>query len=302
MTKLYLVTGFLGAGKTTFLQRFVTLFHDQKLALVINEFGKRGVDGLLLSHLNTSINEINNGSIFCACRLEEFEHALLELQTQQPDVIIVEASGLSDPTTVGTILGQKDRFPDIEYAGAICVADGVRFHKVYQTARACKMQLAVSDLVLINKADVATQDHIDEIKTVALAQKPNRPVHETTYGEMKQEWLEELRTPNEEDGSTAIHTHDVTLQKLSLRPMGFSSMELAVFLKRIAEDTYRIKGTVALTDGMFLIDCVGPLVSLKMWGGTEITDLAVLFGNGQPARKSIQNAREWLPHCTVELV
>jgi G3E family GTPase len=302
MTKLYLVTGFLGAGKTTFLQRFVTLFHDQKLALVINEFGKRGVDGLLLSHLNTSINEINNGSIFCACRLEEFEHALLELQTQQPDVIIVEASGLSDPTTVGTILGQKDRFPDIEYAGAICVADGVRFHKVYQTARVCKMQLAVSDLVLINKADVATQDHIDEIKTVALAQKPNRPVHETTYGEMKQEWLEELRTPNEEDGSTAIHTHDVTLQKLSLRPMGFSSMELAVFLKRIAEDTYRIKGTVALTDGMFLIDCVGPLVSLKMWGGTEITDLAVLFGNGQPARKSIQNAREWLPHCTVELV
>jgi G3E family GTPase len=241
MTKLYLVTGFLGAGKTTFLQRFVTLFHDQKLALVINEFGKRGVDGLLLSHLNTSINEINNGSIFCACRLEEFEHALLELQTQQPDVIIVEASGLSDPTTVGTILGQKDRFPDIEYAGAICVADGVRFHKVYQTARVCKMQLAVSDLVLINKADVATQDHIDEIKTVALAQKPNRPVHETTYGEMKQEWLEELRTPNEEDGSTAIHTHDVTLQKLSLRPMGFSSMELAVFLKRIAEDTYRIK-------------------------------------------------------------
>lgn len=302
MTKLYLVTGFLGAGKTTFLQRFVTLFHDQKLALVINEFGKRGVDGLLLSHLNTSINEINNGSIFCACRLEEFEHALLELQTQQPDVIIVEASGLSDPTTVGTILGQKDRFPDIEYAGAICVADGVRFHKVYQTARVCKMQLAVSYLVLINKADVATQDHIDEIKTVALAQKPNRPVHETTYGEMKQEWLEELRTPNEEDGSTAIHTHDVTLQKLSLRPMGFSSMELAVFLKRIAEDTYRIKGTVALTDGMFLIDCVGPLVSLKMWGGTEITDLAVLFGNGQPARKSIQNAREWLPHCTVELV
>ena len=45
MTKLYLITGFLGAGKTTFLHQFVRLFPDRRTAIVVNEFGKQGVDG-----------------------------------------------------------------------------------------------------------------------------------------------------------------------------------------------------------------------------------------------------------------
>ena len=64
MIKLYLITGFLGAGKTTFLKKFVTLFQGQKLALIVNEFGKEGVDGALLSTLGIALSEINNGSIF----------------------------------------------------------------------------------------------------------------------------------------------------------------------------------------------------------------------------------------------
>ena len=51
MSKLYLITGFLGAGKTTFLKRFLDLFAGQKIQLIINEFGQEGVDGTLLSGL-----------------------------------------------------------------------------------------------------------------------------------------------------------------------------------------------------------------------------------------------------------
>ena len=69
MTKLYLITGFLGSGKTTFLHKLVRLFPDRRLAIVVNEFGKVGVDGVLLSDLEAELIEINNGSIFCSCRL-----------------------------------------------------------------------------------------------------------------------------------------------------------------------------------------------------------------------------------------
>ena len=54
MAKLYLITGFLGAGKTTFLHQFVHLFPGKRKALVINEFGKQGVDGTLLADLGIS--------------------------------------------------------------------------------------------------------------------------------------------------------------------------------------------------------------------------------------------------------
>lgn len=301
MTKLYLVTGFLGAGKTTFLHQFVRLFPDKRLALVVNEFGREGVDGALLSDLGITLTEIDNGSIFCACKLEQFEEALIALLEQAPDLIFVEASGLSDPTSVRSILGQRDKFAQVEYAGAICLVDAARFQKVYQTARVCRMQLAISDLVLINKADLGTPEQIEAIRTAVLAQKPNRPVHETTFGQVKAEWLEEMERPAPAEGPLEIHTRDITLQRLNLAVEGFDLKSLTSFLKMFAEDTYRIKGLVRLPEGVYLVDCVGPLVEVRPFEGDAPVqnNLAVLFGNGLPARKGIKEAISWFPNCTV---
>ena len=55
MTKLYLITGFLGAGKTSFLHHLIPLFSGQRIALIVNEFGKTGVDGTLLRDLDVSL-------------------------------------------------------------------------------------------------------------------------------------------------------------------------------------------------------------------------------------------------------
>lgn len=300
MTKLYLITGFLGAGKTTFLHKFVRLFPDRKIALIINEFGKNGVDGALLQDLEIALTEIDNGSIFCACKLEQFEDALLSILEQKPDLIFVEASGLSDPTAVKSILG-REVYRDLEYAGAICLVDGVRFHKVYETARVCRMQLAVSDMILINKADKATREQMDAITTVVKAQKPGRPVHETEFGHFEREWLEELERPALDD-QQEIHLKDVTLQKLSLTVGGFDQKTITAFLKMFAEDTYRIKGFVSLPEGTFLVSCVGPMVEVTPFEGEtpELNTLAVLYGNGLPAKRGIKEAMGWFPDCVVQ--
>lgn len=301
MTKLYLITGFLGAGKTTFLQKFVHLFPDKKIALIINEFGKTGVDGALLQSLEIALTEIDNGSIFCACKLEQFEDALISILEQKPDLIFVEASGLSDPTAVKSILG-REVYRDLEYAGAICLVDGVRFHKVYQTARVCRMQLAISDMVLINKADIAAQEQIDSIESIVKAQKPGRPVYVTEFGHFEREWLSELEQPVV-DGGQEIHLKDVTLQKLTLTVDGFDEKTLVSFLKMFAEDTYRIKGFVSLPEGISLVSCVGPMVEVKPFDGEtpELNKLAVLYGNGLPAKKSIKEAMGWFPTCDIKL-
>lgn len=299
MTRLYLITGFLGAGKTTFLHSFVRLFPDQKIALVINEFGKNGVDGALLQDLEIALTEIDNGSIFCACKLEQFEDALISILEQKPDLIFVEASGLSDPTAIRSIL-RREAYSELEYAGAICLVDAVRFHKVYQTARVCRMQLAISDMVLINKADLADTAQIDAIMEIVKGQKPERPVFVTRFGRFEREWLETMDRPAEA-GAQEIHTRDITLQKLTLCVGGFDEKSLTAFLKMFAEDTYRIKGFVSLPEGIFLVSCVGPIVELQPFDGDapELNRLAVLYGNGLPAKKSIREAVSWFPEQEI---
>ena len=137
MSRLYLITGFLGAGKTTFLKNFIRLFAGEKIQLIVNEFGQEGVDGVLLADLGAYLQEISGGSVFCSCRLDQFEKVLRQSADIAADVILVEASGLSDPTGVRKLFSQTDRFPHIDYQGAVCLIDAVRFPKLYATARTC---------------------------------------------------------------------------------------------------------------------------------------------------------------------
>ena len=184
--ELYLITGFLGAGKTTFLKNFARQFAGRRLRLIINEFGCAGVDGTLLRELDAALDEISNGSIFCACRLDQFEAALEQAAADAPDVVLVEASGLADPTNVRRVLAQ---FPAVSYQGSVCVADAARLEKVFSTARACPRQLAVSSLVLLNKTDLATEAQCAEAKALILRANPAARIRRTQFGRFEPEWL-----------------------------------------------------------------------------------------------------------------
>jgi len=177
--ELYLITGFLGAGKTTFLKNFARQFAGRRLRLIINEFGRAGVDGTLLRELDAALDEISNGSIFCACRLDQFEAALEQAAADAPDVVLVEASGLADPTNVRRVLAQ---FPAVSYQGSVCVADAARLEKVFSTARACPRQLAVSSLVLLNKTDLATEAQCAEAKALILRANPAARIRRSSDG------------------------------------------------------------------------------------------------------------------------
>lgn len=305
MTRLYLITGFLGAGKTTLLARMPDLFPGRRTAMIVNEFGEVGVDSALLRRPEIALTEIKNGSIFCSCRLDQFEAALLRLlETYGPELIFVEASGLSDPTAVRRILSAP-AFSRISYAGAVCLTDAARFHKVYQAAPVCRMQLAASDLVLINKADLAERGQIDAISAVSRAQKPGRPVHETVYGQIDPAWLAEMEKAQEapQGGAQEGHIQDLNLQKLTLTLTGFTPATLGAFLQLFAEETYRIKGFLTLGGGFWRVDCVGPLVEVRPFSGepSETGRLAVLFGHGLHAVKRIRAAAAVFPKCGVQL-
>lgn len=290
MTKLYLITGFLGAGKTTFLKEFARLFAGKKLAVLVNEFGKEDVDSHLLKDLQVRLEAIHNGSIFCACRLEQFEQALAALAAENPDVILVETSGLSNPTGICQILSDADKFGNILYMGCICLADAVNFEKVYATAAACKKQLEISNIVVLNKTDLvrdtgAVRQFIERLY-------PGVAVLATSFGRIPPDFTALLLQPPEISSTGSMQIKDLSIQSylITLRET-FPAQRLAEFLSVFAADTYRVKGYALLEGQWYFADCVGGNVKVERCEPGGIPNrLVALAGQGMPALAGIRSA------------
>ena len=89
--QLYLVSGFLGSGKTTFLRQLLLQMQNVRVGVIVNEFGSIGIDGKVLQQGDTKMVEINNGSIFCACLKDGFVKTLVAFLEQPIDVLFIEA-------------------------------------------------------------------------------------------------------------------------------------------------------------------------------------------------------------------
>ena len=99
---LNLINGFLGSGKTTFLLHYLDTFAGgRKIGVIQNEFSPAGIDGELITRQGKAYRllEVNNGSVFCVCLLGGFINSLSSfIDDYAPDEIIMEASGMSDPS------------------------------------------------------------------------------------------------------------------------------------------------------------------------------------------------------------
>ncbi len=289
-TDLILVTGFLGAGKTTLISRMLSEYRGERIHLIVNEFGRTAVDSALLAGLGATMEGIENGSIFCACRLEEFFSALDTAQEMKPDKIIVEASGLSDPTAIRYLLEQGGRYPRIRYKGCIALADPSSLLKVIDTARMCARQLSVADLIVITKTDIASAEAVLAVRELLAKRYPHVPVIEAVKGNVPRAMIDSLAA-----GHPAIEAddrRDLTLQKALIQiSSGMTQTQFMAFLRLFAEDTCRIKGLVRLSDGTFLADCVGAYVSVAPYDGQGVDNrIAVLAVAGMPLRKNLKAA------------
>src|SRR5664279_2408053 len=167
-TDVYLISGFLGAGKTTFLNRLIGEVPEEVTFLVLmNEFGEMGLDGTMVEGEDTDILEISKGSIFCACVKTDFIKALHEIsQTVRPDVMLIETTGVANPHDLGRDL----RLPIFNGAFLLrdkfCLVDAANFLDTYESFLAIEKQLAASDIFIINKTDLVGEETIGAIKKV----------------------------------------------------------------------------------------------------------------------------------------
>ena len=155
-----LITGFLGAGKTTFINQLIRTHNHLKFALIENEFGEVAVDSHLISGIQkNSLFELKNGCICCSV-FNEFSLALRELKPafRNIDFVLIETSGVANPAPlIRSFWADEAITCDYELAATVCVADTANFRKQSQLFEQ-QMQLIHADLVLLNKSDLADDD------------------------------------------------------------------------------------------------------------------------------------------------
>ncbi|MBT8366968.1 MAG: GTP-binding protein [Deltaproteobacteria bacterium] len=185
VTTVYLITGFLGSGKTTFLNRIISRFpKDKKLTLLVNEFGEIGVDGTLVEGDDIDMMEISKGSIFCVCVKTDFIKGLYELNANvQPDVLLIESTGVANPSDLKKDLKLpifNDRF---HFREQFCMVDAVHFLDAYDVYASIEKQIASSSVFIINKIDIASAEIIDQTKKVIRQFHPEPLFFETSYAD-----------------------------------------------------------------------------------------------------------------------
>ena len=215
-TKVFLITGFLGSGKTTFLNRIIARFpKDKKLTILMNEFGEIGIDGTLIEGDDIDMMEISRGSIFCVCVKTDFIKGLYELNTKvKPDILLMESTGVANPSDLKRDLQLpifNDRF---QFKEQFCILDAVHFHDAFEAFASLEKQIASSTVFIINKVDLATPESIGKIKQIVGEFHPDPLFFETTYSDipLEQFFFEDLR---EENNSTSPTSPEGTQRILS---------------------------------------------------------------------------------------
>ncbi len=184
MSRFYLVTGFLGSGKTSLLKHILALFADRhRIAVIQNEFAPAGTDGKELQRSGEPFRlvEVNNGSVFCVCMLGTFTRSLEKLVSEyQPELIFLEASGLSDPINIIELLRDPAIRDRVALSRIISIVDAPHFRQGLQMMPRVRHQVMVADTVLLNKMDLYRGER-DTLRGEIRAINPFAAIRETNY-------------------------------------------------------------------------------------------------------------------------
>ena len=221
---VYLITGFLGSGKTTFLNRIIDKFpKDKKLTILMNEFGEIGVDGTLIEGDEIDMMEISRGSIFCVCVKTDFIKGLYELiTTVQPDVLLIESTGVANPSDLKRDLKLPIFNNRFQFMEQFCIVDATHFLDAYGVYASLEKQIASSTVFIINKTDLASPETIEEAKKIIRELHPDPSFFETTYADIP---LDQFFFPEEQ----AAQVDKDSLPKKDKKPV-LSEDELEKFV------------------------------------------------------------------------
>jgi G3E family GTPase len=163
---MLVISGFLGSGKTTMVLATVGRIIEvtkKKVVIIVNDFGKIGIDGKVMEKYGLSVTEMPSGCICCTLGSDFLETVRTVAEKFRPDLVIVEPTGIADPANIrDTMKLYRGPMGKIKI---VVVVDAVRFQLILKAlTNPLKNQLNAADIILINKMDEVTPEVVEEVK------------------------------------------------------------------------------------------------------------------------------------------
>lgn len=264
MIHSYIITGFLGVGKSSMLTNTIkNHFADKNIALIVNEFGEIGVDQNILKNVHSDVIEISEGCI-CCTMAQEFESGVIEIIGKyDPDIIFVETSGAAEPFPVFLSLQNLG----ISVEGVVCVVDAKNYAS-YMDNPTAKYQVGGANILVMNKTDLVNEKELEEAKKDIISYKElhdikntmtgkkvfnNYFIHETQQGIVGKEVFEGTYQIDEIIGLSNHyqdhdHSHDLIDRKVGHIYQDIIFNDLDALLNSLPKNIYRVKGMVRTAD------------------------------------------------------
>ena len=285
LPKLIVLTGFLGAGKTSFLSHFIEYQASRNLfvAVIQNEIGEKGLDARLLGQ-HYAVEEIDEGCVCCTL-IDNLTAAIDQIrQNYQPDFIIVETTGLANPANLLSELSElQDR---LEFCSVTCVLDALNAGKTIPAYAIQQDQIRVSDTIVINKMDLAEPDAIRNLEHKVRDLNPFCSMHKASNGDVSPRELygvnfEGLHNPQLSEPCGCSHDghhhqcathHQYGIRSELWKPAGpVNKQALESFLLELPPSVLRVKGLIRFEgdEGLSICQHVPNSVQLTSYRGQD---------------------------------
>lgn len=264
---LTILSGYLGAGKTSLVNRLLAADHGLNLRVIVNDFGEINIDANAIGARSDNVIALTNGCVCCAMEGDLFSALNAALDSDpRPDHLIVEASGIADPAAIASsALVERE----IGYAGIITLVDALNLPGLLGDENAAphvEQQIRAGDLTLVTKTDQLDPGLSEQLKELG-ARSP-RLLSETPLEHLL---FDITPLPNVQ----VARPHPSYTQWSHSGSEVLSRSAMGDWIARRPSGLYRLKGTILTDDGAYEIHVVGQHVSAKRSHATDTTLVAI---------------------------
>ncbi len=302
-TKVFLIAGFLGSGKTTLLRRILSWQKDlADTVVLVNEFGKVGIDGALLKNAGSNVIELTSGCICCTIKTELEETLRSIWERFHPKRILLEATGVAQPNAVVEIVENETLKNWMEIEKVVTVLDIRYWLNRENFGQFFMKQIQEAHLILLNKMDTVSKSLINQSLSQLHQTVPGCQAIPTAYCKIDPETLWRTNHHDLNDRgigildfyqSSVAHAHPnqkehtvecgsapdedggyVSVDFCTDLPMDESALNR--FLVSAPWQLFRIKGPVHFPDRTLLLNFVAGQWSWDTWAGKPETRLVLV--------------------------
>ena len=262
---VHIITGFLGSGKTTFLNHFIKELLPERVFVIENECGATNVDGGLVMEEVEEVVELSAGCLCCSLAdglLDILEEA--SKRSDQFDRLVIETTGIADPSAIIQVFLENpavERFFELEQV--ICLVDARLVEEWLEEAEEALRQVALADVMLVNKIDTVEEAHARRLQDVLKGINPHAPVYLgqkglfpvkeiMRSGTTRPETVEAISHHghhHHEHGEADGNSHKITTFTISFpEPLDLNHLqsELNRMVQVHRNQVYRVKGFIAI--------------------------------------------------------